>query len=165
MQRRNLTLFLGLAAVLSGIARASIETTVPAPVGARLVGLDLPGRIAGSFFVILKSDADLSAFDTASPTTSTSAKAAALPGQNDVEPVEAPTPPTSVPDLVQRFGTDLANRMPGATLFSAYAVGDYKAVVIHGASDNLIKSIAANDPRGICAEPSEPRQMVPESAQ
>jgi subtilisin family serine protease len=146
--RMNLIWLMALATVINAGPRDARAATAPAPgLGAELVGLDLPGRFPGSFLIVVKPDADLSLYvNFIPPRPAPSGKSLQSSVGGDL-PLAGDTPAPSTSDLVQRLGDDLVSKMPNSRLQTAFVAGDYRALLIEGASDDDIKQVVAQDPR------------------
>lgn len=97
---------------------------------AKLLGLDSPTRIRGSFFVVFKSGADLASVAHAGPIA-----------------------PTLLPQLVptseyaaRRLAVALCDQIHAEFVGFSYYPG-YAAFIVHKASDSAVRDVLAKDPR------------------
>jgi hypothetical protein len=113
-----------LLALLAGFAPS------PSPADARLVGLDSPKRVPGSFFVVFKTGPELAAVARTGP---------AAP---KVLPQVFPTSKDSARRLAEALCEQVHGQLAGLSYGSSYA-----AFGVHDASDTLVRAILAKDPR------------------
>jgi len=108
---------------------------------ARLANFDAEHRAAGSFYVILKSDADLSEFeDVIGEATPDS-----IVGDESKTAASGQIPARA--EAVRRMGSQLMGRMHGGRVSGVNVAGAHRAFLVDGASDDEMRSVVALDPR------------------
>jgi hypothetical protein len=112
------------------LAFLAVFAPSPSPADARLLGLDSPNRVPGSFFVVFKTGPELAAVTRTGP---------AAP---KVLPQVFPTSDDSTRRLAEALCEQIHGHLAGLSYGPSYA-----AFGVHDASDSLVRDILAKDPR------------------